>query len=164
MVTIIGVDHLLVGVPESIHKSIDALVELVKVHLHVLLLRFKVLSLLIRMEVFKMLLLVIILLLVLLLLVLLFLFLSITLGGVILLDHESVPPLQRPSPNVLRRLRKKIAQLKQLALRNAHEVNVLIWLDPHQLLLVIRQGFENDVGLQIVQDLVVTKVGEFGQI
>ena len=54
----------------------------------------------------------------------------------------------------------------KLALRDAHEDDVWQWLGSAILfvLVCVSKGSKNDVGLQVIEDLVVTEVREFGEI
>ena len=82
----------------------------------------------------------------------------------ILLLHESLSSLKRFSSNVLGSLWEELTKGGQVALADAHKDD--IWQLAHLLVLlgVVAQGSENDVGLQVEEDLVVTEVTEFRKI
>lgn len=168
--------HHRVSLLESFDKGVDSLVELVQIHLHVLLLGFEVFWLLVRIEILK-LILVIGVVSVLLRLPILVGSGALRLGAVlsfglvssrvqILLLHKSVSPLEGSSLDVVGRLGEEFAQLLQDVLRDTHEDDVGHWLEV-SILLVLRgmgQGLEQNVRFEVVQDLIVSKVGVLGKV
>lgn len=164
--------HHLVGLLEGLDERVHSLVELVQILLHIFLLRLEVLGLLVREEgnmlgleggligalddrflvdhgLF-----------------LLLSHLFVVAGRVqVLLDHELVASLERSSLDVLGGLREQIAQVEQVVLGDTHEQDVESVLGRILVLLIVAlgQGLEHDVGLEVVQDLVITEVAELGQ-
>ena len=168
--------HHRVSFLKRLDKSVDSLVELVQVHLHILLLGFEVFWFLIGVEIFKLILIVGIFSLLLRLTILvgngalslgaILSFGLVSSGVQVLLLHESVSSLEGSSLDIVSGLREELAQLLQDILGDAHENNVRHWLEV-SVLLVLRsmgQGLEQNVGLEIVQDLVVSEVGVFWKV
>jgi hypothetical protein len=82
----------------------------------------------------------------------------------ILLIHKSLSSLKGSSLDVIGCLREQVAQGKQNLLADAHEDDIWHWLIGFVLFVLwaVEQSLENNIGLQIVQDLVVTEVAIFG--
>lgn len=163
--------HHRVSLLECLYEGVDSLVELVQIHLHVLLLGFEVLWLFVGIEIFKLILVVGVISMLLRLSILVgsgtlwlgaILSFSLVPSGVqVLLLHESVSPLEGSSLDVVGSLREEFAQLLQDVLGDTHEDDVGHWLEVSILLVLwgVSQGLEQNVGLEVVQDLVVSEIG-----
>lgn len=168
--------HHRVSLLECLYKGVDSLVELVQIHLHVLLLGFEVLRLLVRIEIFKLILVVGILSVLLRLSILvrggtlwlgaILSFCLVPSGVQVLLLHESVSPLEGSSLDIVSGLGEELAQLLQDVLRDTHEDDVGHWFKVSVLLVLwsVSQGLEQNVGLKVVQDLVVSEIGVLWKI
>lgn len=98
-----------------------------------------------------------------------FLFLLIVLVGLgvgILLLHELLSSLKRSSLDVLSSLWEEVAELIQVLVGTAHEDDVWQVVSRSILLVIwsVSEGLEKQIGLEVVEDLVVSKVGVFGQV
>lgn len=82
----------------------------------------------------------------------------------ILLLHEPLSSLKRFSFDVLGSLWEELAQVHQVVLADAHENDVGQLAHLLVLLGVVAQGSENDVGLQVVENLIVTEITELWQV
>ena len=79
--------------------------------------------------------------------------------------HESLSSLQGSSLDVLSGLWEQLTELKELAFLNAHKDDV--WKKLGLTLLVIwgvSESLEHDVGLELIENLVVTEVGVLWQV
>ena len=77
--------------------------------------------------------------------------------------HEAMSPLQRLPFDILGRLWEEITKVEHRGFADAHENNVGDLLMFRGAMLIDVQGFENDVRLEVVEDVVITKVGILGQ-
>ena len=181
------------SVLESLHQDIDLLVELGKVNLHVLLLGFGVLSLLVRVEAVHLVFLSWVVLKILAELTILlevvehlkvkiFLLwskgktdlLEVSLGVGVLLSHKSLSTLKSFSFNVVSSLWEEVAKVIKLILVHAHENDIgerFHWLGWRSLLAttliwvwIVLKGLDHDVGLELLEDLIVSEVRELWKI
>ena len=180
------------SVLKSLDKDINLLVEFAEVDLHVLLLTLRVLSLFVTIEVVHLVLLSWVFSKILgdftILLVvvenfqikLLLLWsksesnlLEVSLGVGVLLSHESLSSLEGFSLNIVGCLREKVAQVIQFILVYTHEDDIgktLHWLLGGSLLAtfvgvwIVLKGLDNNVGLQLLENLVISEVRELWQV
>ena len=91
----------------------------------------------------------------------------------VLLSHESLSSLKSLSLDVVSSLGEEIAQVVQFVLVHAHENDIgerLHWLGWRSLLAtfvgvwIVLKCLDHDVGLQLLQNLVVSEIGEFREI
>ena len=82
----------------------------------------------------------------------------------ILLLHESLSSLEGFSFDVLGSLWEELAQVHQIEFADAHENDVGQLAHLLVLLGIVAQSLEHDVGLQVVEDLVVTEITELWQV
>ena len=98
--------------------------------------------------------------------------LEVSLGVCVLLGHEPLSSLQGLSLDVVSGLREQIAKVVKLVLVDAHEDDVRQVLHGLRLGLlvalagswIVLQGLDHNVGLELLQDLVVTEVRELGEV
>lgn len=170
--------HHVLGLLPSIHQDVDSLVELIQINLHILLLGLKVLWLFVRIELVQSRGAIIDNISVLrlaavrgglfiLLFTLFFKFLGPLVRIGVSLLHESQSSLFGSSLNVLSCLREQVAKLDERDFVDAEEhdaVDLRTWVLLFGVQVLGPQGLEHDVGLQIVQNLVVSEVRERRQV
>ena len=169
--------HHVLGLLPGIHEDIDSLVQLVEEKLHVFFLTFEVFWFLVTEELVKRGLSVLVVSslsgtgtrvlsrsrIILLLLQLVELLLPLVRVGVSLL-HESQSSLLGSSFDVLSSLWEEVTQIKEQGLVDTHEDDAI------ELGILVRvfhlwlHGLENKITLEVVEDLVVSEVGECGKI
>jgi hypothetical protein len=180
------------SVLKSLDKNVNLLVQLAEVDLHVLLLTLRVLSLFVTVEIVHLVLLSWILCKILGELTILLVvvenlqvkiillwsksesnLLEVSLGVGVLLSHESLSSLEGLSLNVVGSLREKVAEVIQFVLVDTHEDDVgktLHWLLGGFLLAafvgvwIVLKGLDDNIGLQLLEDLVVSEVRELWQV
>jgi hypothetical protein len=177
---------------KSLDKDINLLVQLAEVDLHVLFLTLRVLSLFISVEVVHLVILIWVVIKILgeialslvvvdnffIKLIILWCrglpnLLEVSLGVSVLLSHESLSSLKSLSLNVVGSLREKVAEVIQFVFVHTHEDDVgktLHWLLGVSLratfvgVWIVLKGLDDNVGLQLLQNLVVSEVREFWQV